>query len=334
MNENEIRDVLTEGIGEEPPITGGPAAVFAGARSHVARTRTLTGALSVAAVLGVAAGAVALSGSGSAGTANASQGVVPGAVATDAAPKAKEPSPTPGTTRSTPAPATSTPKAAATSGVYHGHVTHNPAPDPGPGQVLIDGRSVGELVKSMLPAGLVTANHEGQDSYDPARDGVETGGSMSLDDGSGRLTTVYSGITENNRFAFADMNCPTLEGFNSMAADCRTFPQADGSVIMTYRTDDLSPTNGPTKGSYSLVAERAFPNGMEIDVVTSNYFDPLNDPHEKGWHVSPTRSTVLLTMDQLKAMLMDSRWGLTVPAQFAQQARADLLPYVDRTQRH
>lgn len=331
MNENEIRDVLTEGIGEEPPIAGGPEAVFAGARARVARTRTLTGALSVVAVLGVAAGAVALSG-GSHGTAKASQGVAPGAVATDTAPKAKEPMPTPAPARSTPAPATSTPKAAATSGVYKGHGTSNPAPVPAPGQTLIDGRSVGELVKSMLPAGLVTANYEGQDSYQPAKYGVQTGGSMSLDDGSGRLTTVVGGITENNRFAFADMNCPTLEGFDSMARDCQTSPQADGSVIRTYRSDDLSPTNGPTKGSYSLVAERAFPNGMEITVMVSNYFDPLTDPHEKGWHVSPTRSTVLLTMDQLEAMLTDSRWGLTVPTQFAQQARGDLLPYADRTQ--
>ena len=62
MNENEIRDVLNEGIGTEPPIVGGPSAVFAGARARVVRTRTVTGALSVVAVLGVAAGAVALGG--------------------------------------------------------------------------------------------------------------------------------------------------------------------------------------------------------------------------------------------------------------------------------
>lgn len=329
MNENEIRDVLKEGIGEqEPPITGGPAAVFAGARSHVARTRTLTGALSVAAVLGVAAGAVALTGTGSPRTAaNAAQTVVvPGAAATDAPPKAKEATPTP-------APASSTPKAAATSGSYKGHGTHNPAPVPGPGQVLTDGRSVGELLKSMLPAGLVTANYAGQDGYKPAQFGARATGSMSLDDGSGKLTTVYAGITQNNPFAFADVNCPTLEGFNSMASDCQTFPQPDGSVVMTYRTNDLSPTNGPTKGTFSLFAERAFPNGMEVEASTRNYFDPLDDPHEKGWHVNASRPTVLLTMDQLKAMVTDSRWSLTVSAQYAKQARADLVPYVDYTQK-
>ena len=44
MNENEIRDVLGEGIGEEPPVIGGPEAVFAAARTRVVRTRVVTGA--------------------------------------------------------------------------------------------------------------------------------------------------------------------------------------------------------------------------------------------------------------------------------------------------
>lgn len=326
MNENEIRAVLGEGIGEEPPVVGGPAAVFAGARTRTARTRALTGALSAVAVLGVAAGAVAFSG-GSHGAAKASQAVAPGAVATDASPSTKTPSPAPSTSL--------TPKAAATSGVYRGHgQTHNPAPTPGAGQVLMDGRSVGEILKSLMPAGLVTGNYAGQDSYEHGKLGVSTGALMSLDDGSGKLTTVNASVVENNHFAFADENCPTLQGFDSHVVDCRTEPQPDGSVILLYRhDDDVSPTVGPTQGSYALYAARAFPNGMYIMVRTSNYFDSLDGPHEKGWHVSPTRSTVLLTTDQLKAMLSDSRWGLTVSAQFAQQARRDLMPYTDQTQK-
>ncbi len=51
MNENEIRELLGQGIGEEPPVVGGPAAVFAGARARVVRTRAVSGALSVVAVL-------------------------------------------------------------------------------------------------------------------------------------------------------------------------------------------------------------------------------------------------------------------------------------------
>lgn len=84
MNENEIREVLGDGIGEEPPIVGGPAAVFAAARSQAVRTRAVTGALSMVAVLGVAAGAVAFSG-GSGGASDrvsaASGGARPGAAA-------------------------------------------------------------------------------------------------------------------------------------------------------------------------------------------------------------------------------------------------------------
>lgn len=325
MNENEIRDVLNDGIGEEPPIIGGPGAVFAGARSHVTRTRTLNGALSVVAVLGVAAGAVALSaGGGSHGTADASRAVAPGAAATGASPNAKA---------SGPAPRTSTPAAGATSGVYHGTATHKVAPAPGAGQVLTDGRSVGELVKSLLPAGLITADYAGQDAYEPAQYGAEASAVMSLDDGSGKLTTLDAAITQNNRFDFADMNCPTLEGAVSAAGDCHRYPQPDGSVVLTYHTDDLSSTEGPANSAYSFVAERAFPNGTDIKVSTSNYFDPLNDPHAKGWHVSPSRANLLLTMDQLKAMTADSRWGLTVSADYAAQARADLVPYLDRTQK-
>lgn len=325
MNENEIRDVLGEGIGEEPPVVGGPTAVFAGARTRVVRTRAVTGALSVVAVLGVTAGAVAVSGgSGGAGSAaTANRGVAPGAAGTTSWSPVVAPA-----TPSTPTTSTST------KGEYVKGGSRKPAPDPGAGQVLTDGRSVDEIVKSGLPSGLTAGNYEGQDSYRPSEMGVAANASMSVDDGTGKLTTVYAGITQNQGFAFRDTNCTTLVGMGGGITDCHLFPQPDGSVILTYREDEASPdTNGPTAGSYQWTVERAFPNGTAISISANNYFDPLTDPHEKGWHVNPSRKDPLLTVDQLKTILADSRWALTVPAEFAQQAENDLVPYKDITQK-
>lgn len=323
MNENEIRDVLGEGIGAEPPIAGGPAAVFAGARARVVRTRAVTGALSVVAVLGVAAGAVALGG-GSGGAAKGNHAVSPGAAGT-----------TPSAKPSKAQPATSTPTTSANHGAYDKRGTANPAPVPGPGRVLMDGRSAGEIVRSLMPAGLVTANLAGQDSDNPAQLGVRVAMSMSLDDGSGRLTTVGGDLNENQRFQFADTNCATEEAFDSNVDDCRSFPQSDGSVILTYlRSDATANPSGPTKGSLSNVAVRAFPDGTAVELAASNYFAPPSGSQASSSPIDPTRQEPLLTQDQLKAVLMDGRWGLTVSAEFAQQARRDLVPYIDGTQKN
>src|SRR5882762_7337771 len=175
MNENEIRDALMAGIGEEPAIVGGPDAVFAGARTRTVRTRTVTGALSVVAVLGVTAGAVALGG-GSAGggkpqvTAGAAAAVTSGVAAAG------------------PQELSTGVHTSSESGALGSHTTV--APKPGAGQVLLDGRSATELLKQALPSGLKTANYYGQDSYTPEELGVSTSGEMSIDDGTGKLNAV------------------------------------------------------------------------------------------------------------------------------------------------
>ncbi|WP_194917611.1 hypothetical protein [Catenulispora rubra] len=317
VNENEIRDVLGEGIGAEPPIVGGPAAVFAGARARVVRTRAVTGALSVVAVLGVAAGAVALGGgsgrSGPAVAAGASTTTVP----TTTAPTTK-------------AAKTTAPSSAVTSSSAK---SMSVAPQPGPGQVLIDGRSAVEIVKSRLAPGLVSANYSGQDSYQPARSGVMVNGLMSVDDGTGKLTTVSAGIQQNSGMAQVT-DCMTMQKLMSSGiSDCRASAEPDGSVVLSFVEDEYAAgANGPTAGSYLYQAIRVLPNGWVVDAEAANYFDPLNDPHETGWHVDPSRKDPLLSRDQVVAIVMDSEWGATVSSDFAQHARQDLVPYKDLTQ--
>ena len=351
MNENEIRQLLGEGIGEEPPITGGPAAVFAGARVRAARTRavTVTGALSVAAVLGIAAGAVAFGGgTGGSGGSGGSGRLAPGVAAgtptkpgrtptTSAAAQTSEtqaetsiPKPTsttpPNTTKPTPLSEVEGP------GVGLGS-SRTPAPQPGAGQVLIDGRSVGEILKSMLPAGLVTGNYSGQDSYRPAKDGVRASVTMSVDDGTGKLTTLAASVAQNNPAMFKVTDCTTEQQLTHGISDCHAVAEPDGSVVLSFRSDDYTPgTNGETQGSFSYAATRVFQNGWVVSAGTSNYFDPPSDPHEKGWHIDPSRKAPLLSMDQVVTMVMNPAWGPTVSTEFAQHARQDMVPYTDDTQ--
>jgi hypothetical protein len=334
MNENEIRDVLGEGIGAEPPIVGGPAAVFAGARARVVRTRAVTGALSVVAVLGVAAGAVALGGgSGRSGPTvaaatptNAGPATAPSSAVTSSSAKPAKTTTPPNTSPPTPL--------SKIQGPGVGGAAENPAPQPGPGQVLIDGRSAAEIVKSALGSGLVSANYAGQDSYQPAKSGVAANGSMSVDDGTGKLTTVSAGIAQNNSAMAKVTDCMTLQKLlTSAISDCRASAQPDGSVVLSFGQDEYAAgTNGPTEGSYSYRAVRVFPNGWVVDAGATNYFDPLNDPHAKGWHVNPSRKDPLLSRDQVVGIVLASEWGPTVSTDFAQHARQDLVPYKDETQ--
>ncbi|MEY9933578.1 hypothetical protein ABH926_008234 [Catenulispora sp. GP43] len=332
MNEYEIRDLLGQGIGEEPPVVGGPAAVFAGARARVVRTRAVTGALSVVAVLGVTAGAVAFSGGagrpekasvGAAGATSPSTSATPGL-------SARPPSTTPPPTTTAP-PNTTTPTPLSQLEDPGLTIHRVPAPQPGAGRVLIDGRSTAAIVKLLLPSGLVTANYGGQDSYRPTQLGVETIGYMSVDDGSGKLTALSAHVAQNSPGITKVTDCTTEQELNpGQVSDCEAVVEPDGSVVLSYRqSGDGRGVDSATAGAYVNEATRVFQNGTVLSINATNFYSPPNQPLHP---VTPSRKDSLLSIDQLVAMVMDAQWGLTVPAQVAQQAKQSLVPYIDNTQ--
>ena len=307
MDEREMHDVLANGIGHEPPVVGGPEAVFAGARVKVVRTRVMTGALSVAAVLGVAAGAVALGGGSGAGHGAAAQIVGPAAGATTA------------TTAPTVGPTATAANGAAqaTSGDTHGKgTTFHPAPAPGPGQVLIDGRTAADLLKQMLPAGLVTSHYGGQDSYLPQQAGVEVYGSMAIDDGHGPVTIGVN--VQQNMSSLRVDHC---------SGDCTQLP--DGSQL----TVRVIPGKSTAPGAEDWQVDRVFPDGHRVVIQISNYFDDFSKPHDKGWMPPAVGPDPAVSIDRLKGIVGDPRWTLTVPQSEAAQAKQDLPGYNDLTQK-
>ncbi|MBS2534491.1 hypothetical protein KGQ20_17100 [Catenulispora sp. NF23] len=213
-------------------------------------------------------------------------------------------------------------------------IPQNPAPRPGPGQVLMDGRSGAEIFKSLLPSGLVTANYTGQDHYDPANPGVAVGSTMTVDDGTGKLTDVAVTLTQNVARALKITDCVSAKEMAAVSiSDCRAVAEPDGSVVLSYRMDEYNPDGAgfAGKGSYDDRVIRVFQNGTVLIMSASNFHIPPNPPQTKGWHVDPVRQAPLLSLDQLAGIAMSPQWGLTVPAQLAQQAKQDLVPYDDQT---
>lgn len=273
MNETEIRDLLGEGIGEEPPIVGGPAAVFAGARRQTVRTRAIAGALSVVAALGIAGGAVAFG--DAAGKSGASR---PGATASSA------------------------------------------------DQVPIDGRSVAEILKLRVPAGLTTGAYSGVESLTQDAGGFAEAG-MSVDDGTGKPTQVFASVGQRPSEAISAQACENMYHKETGVSDCQAQMQPDGSVVLVYRGDDNHrDANDRPLNAYELIAEHLFPNGLDVLVGASNWYSPSTASEVT---VAPSRQTPLLSTNQLKSMVMDPRWGLTVAPSFRQQAEQDITPYFD-----
>ncbi|NUP51318.1 MAG: hypothetical protein HOW97_28995 [Catenulispora sp.] len=325
MNENEIRERLDREIGEEPPVVGGPAAVFAGARARMRRTRVVTGALSMAAVLGVAAGAVAFGGTSGGtrgGTHDADPAGQPTASAGHTSPTTADPTeqptasggptsptappPTPDTLKKTPdIPGTSWPLRTA------------PAPKPGPGKVLLDGWSTLKLLKDQLPALLTDGSDVGyalRDSSHPEKYGVGPAAVVAVRDSQGRFTSVTAEVHQVSARPYAQETCSSMLGTNRLVTECHEAPQPDGSRVLLMREDlDTQTANG----TYEFVADRVFPDGMRITVRADNCDALLGSDKP----TAPTRPTPILTMDQLKTIVLDHGWALTVSEEFEQQAR-------------
>jgi hypothetical protein len=301
-DERQLHDVLENGIGSEPPIVGGPEAVFAGARARVVRTRMMTGALSVAAVLGVAAGAVALGGGGT-GHGGSAPALSPLA-GPDATPTAA-------------APAVQNGAAQAQKGSTRpGH----PAPSPAPGQVLLDGRTTDELLKQMLPAGLAPSHYGGQDSDSPQQSGVSVYGTMAIDDGHGHGLGAIGVNVDQNFGSRLDAGCNAADG-------CTKLPDGSFLTVRTLVGDKPTAVGQPKTVDWS--AERVFPDGHRVLVGVRNYFDDLTQAHEKGWTATTTGHDPAVSVETLKSIAGDPRWTLTVPTALAEQAKHDLPGYVD-----
>lgn len=306
-DENGIHEIMAEGIGDEPPIVGGPGRVFEQARRVRVRQRSLTGALSVVAVLGVAAGAVAVGRSGKP-TTGAGVAAASGATSAATAPAATTDPTTADATSSAPTSASgqAVPPAKTTSPLTGDAPACDVAPPAAStqgqsGTVPMDARSSLELLKDLLPKGFTGSHFVGEDG------GTNWAG-MAINDGHGQV-----GIGVNTLQA----------GISGDGVGCAL---PDGSRLYLGSLNGDKPTSGgyPSLGEY---VRRVFPDGTSIAIQVFNYWSDWATAHPAHWQATTTRPTLPLTNAQLLAMAADSRWGTTVPAAFAQQARHDLVPY-------
>ncbi|MEY9856655.1 hypothetical protein ABH935_002259 [Catenulispora sp. GAS73] len=300
MNENEIRDVLGAGIGEEPPVVGGPTAVFAAARSRVVRTRAVTGTLSVAAVLGVAAGAVALSG-GSGGASERTNTAGGGASAASR----------PGTG----VPKTDQCPTSGTGDVPALSAGANPAREP-EGQVPLDPRSVTELLKTALPCGTPTA-YVGEDHASPGQDGVDLYGAVEVTDRAG-VGSVSVSVVQHSQDQKRLLECGVRRSADR-ATVCENTVTQDGTTIVLEEAPDKE------RGGLVRTATLLFADGHEVMIEAQN----RNLKFFQKAGTSATRAVPPLTLDQVRALAVDTAWPLTVSRDFAEHAKKDLVGYVD-----
>ncbi|GAA1954966.1 hypothetical protein [Catenulispora subtropica] len=304
MNENEIRDLLGAEIGEEPPISGGPAAVFAGARVRVVRTRAVASALSMAAVLGVAGGAVALGGAGgrtaAGSTSPASSPAVAATTLASTAPSATaRPAQCP-TQATTANPALSAEaKAAHASG----------------GQVPLDPRSLTELLKTALPCGTPTAYH-GED--DSSGNGLEVSGTVDVTDQAG-VGAVTVRVAQHAEFPHdkSFFDCAKV-GVADHATTCVSTVTADGTAVLLEEAPDKE------QGVITRSAQVLFPDDHTVMISERN-----TDTKFYQAKVTATRAVPPLTLDQLRGLALDTPWPLSVSREFAEHAKQDLAGYVD-----
>lgn len=309
-----IHEVMADGVGPEPPVVGGPARVFAEAGRIRTRQRSVAGALSVVAVLGVAGGIFAVNQGGGRGA----DKVAPAGATTGASGPA-EASSSPANTRSAspesapqvpPSSAAAAATGAGTTVVVTAEgcasVTVKATPAKQGPTVPMDSRSSLELLKQLLPAGFKASHYAGEDSAN----GVPgTFAGMAIDDGHGQ-----GGIGVNANQA----------GITGDGTECQTLP--DGSRLYLGSLSDDKPTIGsyPSLGEY---VRRVWPDGNSVAIQVFNYFPDELESHPDGWEPTTTRPQLPLTDAQLLAMVSDSRWGPTVTAAFAQQAKHDIVPF-------
>jgi len=318
MNDDEIRDVLAVGLGEEPPIVGGPTAVFAAARARVVRTRVLTGALSTVAVLGVAAGAVAFGtgvggggGQSAAGSgAQCAVGPVPPGLGspTSKASPANEASPA---SKAPPSPPSS---AASPGNKVPVGPTSMATSDPGPGRVLIDPQSQVLRVKQVLPCG-TASEFSGYISYHAAPgDGLEVLGHLNVTDRLG-VGTVGVELVQNGAWSRDQMKC-----YPSDIA-CKTEALNDGTLVKSYQY----PVGYPLVGKlFAWTTEVLYPDGRLVVVSSSNYA-----PQGEKFDNEPTRKVPPLTREQVRGIALDGAWTTTVTKDFAAQAKREITPFVN-----
>jgi hypothetical protein len=305
MNEDEIRDVLGKGIGEEPPIVGGPAAVFAAARARVVRTRVVTGALSAVAVLGVAAGAVAF-GTGVGGGGQSAAGSSAQCAVGPVPPKSGSPtgkvSPSPGVTAASPGNSGS------------GQPTSTATSSPGPGRVLIDPQSQVLRLKQVLPCGTASEFSGSIDYHAAPGDGIDVFGHLYVADRLG-VGTVGAELFQAGAWGRDQMKCYPDD------IACEAEVLKDGTLVKSYEYLVGSPN--PSGKLIAWTTEMQYPDGRHVVVSSSNYA-----PRGKNGD-NPTRKIPPLTRAQVRGIALDVEWTTTVTKDFAARAKREITPFVD-----
>jgi hypothetical protein len=292
MDDQGIQDMFGEAFADEPPIVGGPGAVFAGA-AKVRNRQWTVGGISAVAVLGIAAGAVALTGGGGPHSTSVTAGASTGS----------------GPATATSAPATSAPATPTTNAA--------PAAD----QVALDEWSTVEIVKQLVPAGMTTSDYLGQGSVPGSM--VSIFGALSVDDGKGASQIQ---ITVQN----ANFGADAVNPCSNMGSACRVEHPSAGSTMYLYTGpgDKIGSGPGGPVVAYTVDLHRA--DGVRVVLEMVNYVDPfVTNAPSGGTRNTTTRAEPALTLDQLGQIATSPEWALTVPSAFEAQAKADLKPFQD-----
>ncbi|MFL6115719.1 MAG: hypothetical protein ACJ786_30885 [Catenulispora sp.] len=312
MDEDEIRGVLGEGIGEEPPIVGGPAAVFAAARARVVRTRVLTGALSTVAVLGVAAGAVAF-GTGAGGGGGQSAAGSGAQCATGSVPKV----PVPPTDKASPS---SQVTAASPGNSPSGQPPSTATSDPRPGRVQTDPQSQLLLLKQALPCG-TASGFTGYSDHQAPGSALEVYASLNLSDRLG-VGNVRVDLVENaSAWIRSQVRCDPQWHED---ISCEGEVLKDGTLVKSIEYLVGSPFSSEAPGGklFAWTTQVLYPDGRYV-VVSSSNFAP------RGKESDPTRKVPPLTRAQVRGIALDVAWTTTVTKDFDAQAKREITPFVD-----
>ncbi|MEU9046426.1 MULTISPECIES: hypothetical protein [unclassified Kitasatospora] len=194
--------------------------------------------------------------------------------------------------------AASAPTAAAGGGSGSPAATPTTAGSSAP--TVISGDEVLATFRALLPKG-ETTDAKGRGTDDDKANGTFVGADVVFDDGQGK-SLVEIGIQKHRPGQGQPRSCPT--DFKLARVDsCAVTTLADGSRLMLEQGYEYSDNRADTKEwSASLVG----PDGREINV------SEWNAPQEKG--APDSRPTPPLTLDQLKAIVVDKSWDRVVAA--------------------
>jgi prepilin-type processing-associated H-X9-DG protein len=175
---------------------------------------------------------------------------------------------------------------------------------------------VTELLKTALPCGTPTA-YVGQDEGSSAQRGVDVTGSVEVTDRAG-VGSVSVSVLQHSQQQKWMLDC-VKQGAQNNVTVCASTVTVDGTAIMVEEQPDKRP------GGLVRTAMVLFADGHEVVVKARNmnekFFQPASTP--------ATREVPPLTLDQVRALAVDTPWPLTVSRDFVEHAKKDLAGYID-----